>query len=93
MGDLKQILKLPQTEQLTEEWFKIRHNLITASQCATVLGENKYQTKKDLLNKKCNKLEISKGNKCTFWGSKYEDSAFKIYSKMHNIKLYNLHLF
>ena len=92
MKDLKNILKLPQIEQLTDQWFKIRHNLITASQCATVLDENKYQTKKDLLDKKCDKLNINKPNIYTSWGSKYEEVAFKIYSNMYNIKLYNLGL-
>ena len=92
MSYLKQILNKPQIEQLTEEWFKKRYNMLTASECGTVLNINKYKTKKELLIEKCKPLEIKKDTLATAWGKKFEEPAFNLYSLIYNIKLYNLGL-
>ena len=50
--DVQRILDMMQTEQRTEEWYNIRHNMITASDVATALGVNKYQSVNSLIKKK-----------------------------------------
>ena len=50
-----------QTEQRTEEWYNIRHNMITASDVATALGVNKYQSVNSLIKKKINPESNSSG--------------------------------
>ena len=89
---LKSLLSKKQIEQLSDEWFEIRHNIITASECSSVLDCNKFLLKKDLLQKKCKPLKLNPDTKATIWGKKYEDIAFNIYSEMFNTKLYKLGL-
>ena len=44
-------------EQRTEEWYKKRTTMITASDCGTILGYNsKFTTSNDLLTNKLNNV-------------------------------------
>ena len=51
---LNNILKTEQIEQRTAEWYKIRCQMITASQCASILDCDGYTSSEKLLDKKCN---------------------------------------
>ena len=82
-----ELLKKKQIKQLTDEWYKIRNNIITASDVGTILGNNKYSSKRDVLIKKIKKKNF-KGNYITNWGHKYEHIAIDLFSKMNNIKIY-----
>ncbi len=52
MANLKSLLETYQINQRTDEWYKIRQNMLTASDCGSALECNPYQKKIDLLIKK-----------------------------------------
>jgi len=79
-----ELLKIPQFEQRTPEWYAQRENAVTASDIPTVLGENSYKTPWALLVDKCNaNPKPFMGNEATQWGTYYEDTAIEKYSKLH----------
>lgn len=90
------LLKLPKIEQKSEEWYEIRRNMITASDFAQALGEGKFGTQKQLIEKKClpreNETEISKTNPFFKWGHMFEPVATSIYMKMFKVVVHEFGL-
>jgi putative phage-type endonuclease len=85
---VKELLKIPQFEQRSPEWFEQRNNAITASDIPTVLGENSYKKPWSLLLDKCNRNpKPFVGNDATRWGTHYEDIAIEKYSEIKNKKV------
>lgn len=87
MIELKE-LKLP--EQRSEEWYKIRENLLTASSLADALGKGHFQTRDGLLLAKTSveKDTISKASRDIMqWGVKYEPVATMFYEHLNNLKI------
>ena len=85
---VQELLKIPQFEQRTPEWFQQRENAITASDIPTVLGENSYKTPWNLLVDKCNaNPKPFVGNTATRWGNHYEDIAIERYSERYHKKV------
>jgi putative phage-type endonuclease len=80
-------LKLP--EQRSEEWYKIRENLLTASSLADALGKGHFQTRDGLLiNKTSERKEIDKKSRNIMeWGVKYEPVATQFYEHLYNVKI------
>ena len=70
-------IKLP--EQRSPEWYKMRENMITASDFGAILGNSKYDSRNSVLKKKCGLGPPFQGNKFTKWGVKYEEVATDIY--------------
>jgi len=82
---VEELLKIPQFEQRTPEWYQQRENAITASDLPTVLGENSYKTPFNLLVDKCNaNPKPFVGNAATQWGNHYEDIAIEKYSEIYS---------
>ena len=82
---VEQLLKIPQYEQRSPEWFQQRNNAITASDIPTVLGENAYKTPLSLLIDKCDaNPKPFVGNSATKWGTHYEETAIEKYSELRN---------
>lgn len=79
------LLKIPKIEQKTAEWYEARHNLITASDFAQALGQGKFGTQKQLIEKKVAANTDLKQAKNVFfeWGNMFEPVACGIYSAMH----------
>ena len=82
---LKQ-LQLP--EQRSDEWYKIRENLLTASSLADALGKGHFQTRDDLL------IDKTRKEKKEFvmhdimqWGVKYEPVATMFYEYLNKVKI------
>lgn len=69
--------------QKSEEWLALRGKMLTASDAATAIGVNKYQTPHDLLLKKCGVGEKFTGNEATRHGEKYEDEARIVYEERY----------
>ena len=85
---VEQLLKLPQYEQRTKEWYEQRNNAITASDIPTVLGENNYKTPWNLFLDKCGgNAKPFVGNDATRWGNHYEDVAIEKYSELRDKKV------
>ena len=58
--------------------------MLTASDAATAIGKNKYETPEGLLLKKCGLGEKFMGNAATRHGELYEDEARILYEQRHN---------
>ena len=85
---VESLLKIPQYEQRSPEWFEQRRNAITASDMPTVLKENEYKTPWSLLLDKCDSNpKPFIGNEATRWGTHYEDTAIEKYSEIKNKKV------
>lgn len=92
MNIVNNLLSKKQYTQKSNEWHNIRHNIITASNIASVLDANPYLSKKDLLIKKCTQIE-NEHNNATHWGTKYEPVALDIYQKLFDQTVHSVGLF
>jgi putative phage-type endonuclease len=84
---LHQLQNKPQSEQRSKEWYEMRQNMITASDIATALGQNKYESPESLLLKKVGLGTPFAGNEHTRWGQKYEPIAALLYEELNKVKL------
>lgn len=82
---VKELLKLPKVEQKSEPWYKMRQNLITASDFAQALGFGKFGNQTDIIKKKVRPEESSASFNNPFfkWGNMFEPVANDIYSLLH----------
>ena len=69
-------------KQRTKEWNDIRMKILTASDIASVLDCNIYQSGYELMTKKLSNAVV--GNLCMEWGNKFEPIALEIYKKITN---------
>jgi putative phage-type endonuclease len=83
---LKELMKIPQYPQKSEEWFNARDKYLTASNVDSVLGYNKYSCRDEILFKKCGISKPFTGNIFTNHGNKHEDNAIAEYCKIYNKK-------
>lgn len=90
---LEELKKIPVIEQRSEEWYKARQTLISASDFGQALNRGEYGNQRDFIIKKVeNKSKEIKYKKPLLWGVKYEDVATAIYSKRNNVKIYEFGL-
>ena len=90
--NVKRLLEREYDEQRSEAWLKLRGNMLTASDCASAIGVNKYQTPEDLLLKKCGLGEKFTGNAATEWGTQQEPIAIKMFEEQYGEKVNELGL-
>lgn len=86
----KHFMKLfstPQPEQKTKEWFDYRYNRITASDMATALDMNPYESVEGFICKKCDPNFPFLDNDFVFHGKKYEQIATMLYEHLYNSKV------
>lgn len=81
--NVKALIEREYAAQKSEEWLALRGQMLTASDAATAIGKNPYQTPHDLLLKKCGLGEKFTGNAATKHGEKYEDEARILYEQRH----------
>jgi putative phage-type endonuclease len=87
------LLRGPQgLPQRSQAWLDARENLITASEVASALGENKYQTLKAYVKQKAGHTPRFKGNAATRWGTLLEPTAQALYEKQTGRKLIEMGL-
>jgi putative phage-type endonuclease len=93
-AQLEKLLMIPKIEQKTPEWYEARHNLITASDFAQALGEGKFGTQKQLIEKKVSTADVTKQIKNIFfeWGHMFEPLACMCYSMMMNTSVHEFGL-
>jgi len=97
---IKELSELEQPEQRTSEWYKFRHNLITASNAYKAF-ENQ-NTQNQLIYEKCQPLFIPENenendnniqkqqvntNSTLHWGQKYEPISVMIYEDKYKTKV------
>lgn len=81
--NVKALIEREYAAQKSEEWLCLRGKMLTASDAATAIGVNKYETPEGLLLKKCGLGEKFTGNAATRHGEKYEDEARILYEQRH----------
>jgi len=79
---VKKLIEREYAPQRSNEWLELRENMLTASDVATAIGENKYETPHGLLLKKCGFNKFT-GNAATEHGNKYEDEARVLYEQRY----------
>ena len=80
---VRQLLEAEYAPQRSEEWLRLRGNMLTASDAATAIGTNPYEKPNDLILKKCGHKKFD-GNMATVHGNKYENEARDIYCARYN---------
>ena len=78
--------------QKSQEWLDLRMGMLTASDAASAIGVNKYETPHQLLLRKCGKGPKFEGNEATRHGEKYEDEARILYEQRHGEVVHELGL-
>jgi putative phage-type endonuclease len=81
--EILKLLDLP--EQRSEEWYKIREGVLTASSLADAIGEGHFCTKEQLLIQKCGGPRGEVPFEIVEWGVKYEPVATSFYEKLNNL--------
>lgn len=89
---IEKVKLIPQHEQRSLGWYKMRENMLTASSIACIIDKNPYQTRTKYLAEKCGFIEGFKGGPATEWGVKYEPVATEVYSHIYNKKVYEFGL-
>jgi putative phage-type endonuclease len=88
LNRLEKLKKLELPEQRTEEWYKMRETMLTASSLADALGKGHFKTKESLLIDKSSKDPIPYiSNDIIEWGVKYEQVATTFYEKINNVNV------
>ena len=77
----------PQPEQRTQEWFDYRYERITASDMATAIDLNPYESVEAFICKKCNPNFPFLDGPAVFHGKKYEQIATQLYEHIYNNKV------
>ena len=89
--ELRRVLDIPSIAQRTPEWYKARHDLITASSCCDAMGENPYDRtarQKLIENKSTTDPEIYSGNIYTIHGTRFEPVATMFYEMIFGVRAY-----
>jgi putative phage-type endonuclease len=81
---VKELMAIPQPAQKSEEWYAFRDTMITASDWGTILGENHFGNKDQVLLKKCGENNYITNNAIK-WGNKYEQVATMVYEFRNNV--------
>ena len=81
---------IPQPVQRTEEWFKIRHNYLTASNIWKAFSTE--SSRNQLIYSKCLPIDTSKYDSVNVesplhWGQKYEDVSIEWYEREYKTKV------
>ena len=93
LDKIEHIKQKPQPTQRTDEWYKFRHNLITASNAYKAFESQ--STINQLIYEKCQPLKTIHDDKSTMvnvntpfhWGQKYEPVSVMLYEHLYNTKV------
>ena len=83
----KTLYNTPQPEQRTKDWFDYRYNRITASDTASAIDTNPYESVESFICKKCDPNFPFLDNDFVFHGKKYEQIATSLYEHLYNSKV------
>ena len=82
---LKELKELKLPDQRSEEWYKIRESILTASSLADAIGEGHFCTKEELLLQKCGGPRGEVPFEIVEWGVMYEPVATTFYEKLNKL--------
>lgn len=86
---VSELLAAEYAEQRSQEWLDLRENMITASDVASALGENHYESPDAFIKKKVLRTQWS-GNAATAHGTLLEPIARQIYDERFGKKSYEV---
>lgn len=86
---IKALIEKTYHNQRSPEWLAQRANMLTASDVATVIGVNPYETPDDVMYKKCGFRRFF-NNTATLHGNKYEEEARDLYCERYNEICYEI---
>lgn len=92
---VKRLTTLPQYEQLSDEWFKIRQTLVTASIAAAALKIKPYESFTGCPREESIRQTVEKtfkGSVATRHGQKYEDHIRDLFSSITGKRVFELGL-
>lgn len=82
---VQELLDQHYDDQRSDNWYKLRNTMLTASDVATAIGDNPFEKPAKLLLKKVvPSLNTFKGNDATAHGQKYEPEARDLYCEKYN---------
>ena len=82
---LKELKELKLPDQRSEEWYKIRESILTASSLADAIGEGHFSTREELLLQKCGGPRGEVPFEIVEWGVMYEPVATTFYEKLNKL--------
>ena len=85
----RELLAAEYAEQRSQEWLELRENMITASDVASAIGENRYESPENFIKKKVLRLKWS-GNAATEHGTRLEPIARDMYDQKFNKKSHEI---
>jgi putative phage-type endonuclease len=80
---VRELLSQTYADQRSSEWLQLRGNLLTASDAATAIGLNPYETPDHLVAKKCGASRPWSGNEATAHGTRLEPFVRQLYDSRH----------
>lgn len=90
---IKRLEGIKQPPQRSDDWYRDRMKIITASDAATSINENKYERQYQFILKKCGIDDTFSDNANTYHGRKYEDVAVILYEQRFDVVLKMFGLF
>ena len=88
---VQELLAAEYAEQRSEEWLGLREGMITASDCASALGENRYETPESFIKKKVLRTKWA-GNAATAHGTLLEPLVRDLYDAKYGKKSHEIGL-
>ena len=86
-----ELLSAKYAEQRSEEWLELRENMITASDVASAIGENHYESVESFIKKKVLKTKWA-GNAATAHGTLLEPFVRDLYDERYGKKSHEIGL-
>lgn len=86
---VKELLHATYADQRTQEWLDLRDNMITASDVASAIGENRYENEDSFVRKKVLKTKWG-GNAATAHGTLLEPYVRDLYDLKYNKKSHEI---
>jgi putative phage-type endonuclease len=86
---VQELLAAEYAEQRSKEWLELRENMITASDVASAIGENRYESPETFIKKKVLKTQWA-GNAATAHGTLLEPVARDMYDAKFNKKTHEI---
>jgi len=86
---VKELIAAEYAEQRSQEWLDLRENMITASDVASAIGENRYESPEAFVKKKVLRTQWA-GNAATAHGTLLEPLVRDLYDARYNKKSHEI---
>jgi putative phage-type endonuclease len=89
---VKNLIERVYHEQRSQEWLDLRYNMLTASDVASVIGVNSFESPEDVMYKKCGFRRPMRDTTAVDHGTFYETEARDIYASRFGEVVYEIGL-